>query len=190
RLAGGYAGSILGGLGGWLAESFGWRFGFLLFGAAGVGYALVLSVLLEEPKAPGLQPGGLGVPAFGPTFAALISSPGFQLLLGVNACVGAGFWTLKNWLPTFFNAELGLDLTRAGVYGALVFNAAAFAGMLAAGAAADRWALRTPRARALVPAVGLCLAAPCFLFAGQSAGIATALAAVLVAGVAQGSVDA
>src|SRR5207237_74250 len=43
HLSGAYAGSILGGLGGWLAESFGWRFGFLLFGAAGVGYALVLS---------------------------------------------------------------------------------------------------------------------------------------------------
>src|SRR5205823_4479380 len=100
------------------------------FGAAGVGYALVLSVLLKEPKAHPLQPVGSEVPAFGPTFSALISAPGFQLLLGVNACVGAGFWTLKNWLPIFFNAELGLDLTRAGVYGALAFNAAAFGGML------------------------------------------------------------
>src|SRR5262249_31941167 len=91
HLSGAYAGSVLGGLGGWLAESFGWRFGFHLSGAVGVAYALVLAALLKEPKAHPLQRAGLETPAFGPTFAALMSTRGFQLLLGVTACVGAGF---------------------------------------------------------------------------------------------------
>src|SRR5262249_4826559 len=38
HLSGVYAGSVLGGLGGWLAEEQGWRFGFLLFGGIGVAY--------------------------------------------------------------------------------------------------------------------------------------------------------
>ena len=34
HLSGVYVGSILGGLGGWMAESQGWRFGFVLFGSS------------------------------------------------------------------------------------------------------------------------------------------------------------
>ena len=54
HLSGVYVGSVLGGLGGWLAEEQGWRFGFVLFGSIGVGYALVLVIVLrvEEPNPP------------------------------------------------------------------------------------------------------------------------------------------
>jgi MFS family permease len=72
----------------------------------------------------------------------------------------------------------------------VAFNSAAFAGMLVAGVVADRWAQRTSRARALVPAIVLCASAPCLLFSGLLAGVATAVAAVVVAGMAQGSLDA
>src|SRR5262245_35576575 len=47
HLSGVYVGSILGGLGGWLAESQGWRFGFVLFGSIGVAYALFLIIVLR-----------------------------------------------------------------------------------------------------------------------------------------------
>ena len=82
HLSGVYVGSVLGGLGGWLAEEQGWRFGFVLFGSVGMGYALFLIVVLrvgevEEPtprppslkgrgrrqilSPPSLQGGGRGV---------------------------------------------------------------------------------------------------------------------------------
>src|SRR6185369_8134462 len=47
HLSGVYVGSVLGGLGGWFAEEYGWRFAFRLFGAMGVGYALVLILVLR-----------------------------------------------------------------------------------------------------------------------------------------------
>ena len=49
HLSGVYAGSVLGGLGGGMAELFGWRAGFLAFGAIGVAYALVLMIFLPHP---------------------------------------------------------------------------------------------------------------------------------------------
>ena len=133
HISGMYFGSILGGLGGWMADSFGWRLGFQLFGAVGVGYALFLTAMLKNPPPAGDDeaPSKISAkPEFVKTLRTLLGSRGFRRLLGVSACVGAGFWTVKNWMPTFFNMELGVDLTRAGLYGAAVFNAAAFVGIV------------------------------------------------------------
>src|SRR5262245_25953529 len=47
HLSGVYVGSVLGGLGGWLAEHQGWRFSFVLFGSIGVAYALFLIIVLH-----------------------------------------------------------------------------------------------------------------------------------------------
>jgi MFS family permease len=207
HLSGVYAGSVLGGLGGWLAEEQGWRFGFLLFGGIGVGYALVLMVVLPQPPPGedttphplprgerGLSPpslggkgdGGLGLSGF----AALLTAQGFVLLLCMNALNGAAYWPLRNWLPTFFSEELGIAQSWAGVYGTMTFNAAAFGGMLLGGTASDWWAATNPRARALVPAVGFCLAAPCLFTVGVIGFVPVILGCIVVAGMSQGFLDA
>jgi hypothetical protein len=49
-MSGIYAGAALGGLGGFAAEHWGWRAGFSLFGGIGVGYALVLILLLKDAQ--------------------------------------------------------------------------------------------------------------------------------------------
>jgi MFS family permease len=48
HMSGIYAGAALGGVGGYLAQYCGWRYGFTLLGAVGVGYALVLLVFLRD----------------------------------------------------------------------------------------------------------------------------------------------
>jgi MFS family permease len=209
HLSGVYAGSVLGGLGGWMAEDFGWRFGFLLFGGVGVGYALVLMVVLPVP--PGelrasperergesgpaterhqLPPAQVAPPAAAGAFAVLLTTQGFVLLLCMNALNGAAYWPLRNWLPIFFNEELGVSLTRAGIYGPMTFNAAAFVGMLIGSTWSDWWAATNPRARALVPAIGFCLAAPCLFTIGVTALIPLLLGCILAAGASQGFLDA
>ncbi|HML30458.1 MAG TPA: MFS transporter [Hyphomicrobium sp.] len=49
HLSGVYAGSVLGGLGGVLAEISGWRSVFLIIGGIGVAYAVVLAILFPVP---------------------------------------------------------------------------------------------------------------------------------------------
>ena len=194
HLSGAYAGSILGGLGGWVADGWGWRIGFNLFGLLGVGYALILLGFLKNPPPDTLaslaSPDGPVKPVrLGETFRALLGTRSFLILLAMNALVGAAFWTIKNWLPTFFNTELQVSLTRSGIYGTAFFNLAAFLGMLAAGLIADRWSRHNPRARALVPALGFCVAAPCFFTVGLVQAVPLLLAAIVMVGFGQGCLD-
>jgi MFS family permease len=199
HLSGVYVGSVLGGLGGWFAEEFGWRFAFMLFGSIGIAYALVLIIFLRVPDGglrsdPVAQPVGvlpdadLDQPRN--PFRALLSTRGFVLLLVMNALNGAAYWPVRNWLPSFFNFELGVSLTWSGVYGAMAFNAAAFAGMLIGSTLSDWWAIRTPRARALIPGIGFCLAAPCLFTVGVAASVPVILGGILIVGMSQGFLDA
>lgn len=209
HLSGVYVGSILGGLGGWLAESQGWRFGFVLFGSIGVAYALFLVIVLrvgdipsaaaadvsDEPEGGAadwhaLPPAAPLPPAPNP-FAALLSTRGFVLLLLMNALNGAAYWPVRNWLPSFFRDEIGISQTWSGLYSTSAFNAAAFAGMLLGSNISDWLAAGNPRVRALVPAVGFCLAAPCLFALGLGSLVVPALVAcIFVVGMSQGFLDA
>jgi len=120
----------------------------------GVGYALVLMAILKTRAADAASAGKVApipVLGLGAAFRSLLSTRGFLVLLAANALVGAAFWTIKNWLPVFFESELHVSQAKAGIFGTSFFNAAAFVGMLAGGAISDRWSRRLVRARALVP---------------------------------------
>ncbi|MCE9534005.1 MAG: MFS transporter [Planctomycetes bacterium] len=190
HLSGTYVGSIVGGLGGWIAEEEGWRFGFQLFGLLGVGYAFVIAFLLPMPKATELHHANAKPTRIREAIGGLLQSRGFVILLIMNATMGAAYWTIKSWLPTFFNTEMGVALGRSGIYGAMAFNSAAFVGMLIAGTISDHWAMRNPRARMIVPAVGFLAAAPCLFLAGFSSAVPVLIFAVVVVGMGQGGLDA
>jgi MFS family permease len=187
HLSGAYAGAVLGGLGGWLATIGGWRFGFQIFGIVGIVYALVITFLLKEPKPDTVS--SLERPGFIGSFKALLTNSGFLLLMLMSGLAGAAFWTIKNWLPTFFNLEMHLDLTKAGIYGTMAFNAAAFIGMLIGSRFSDRWSLSNPRARMWIPAIGFCVAAPCFFNIGLFHALPIVLATIVVVGMSQGILD-
>jgi len=131
--------------------------------------------------------GGLG----SSPFRALLSTRGFVLLLFMNLLNGAAYWPLRNWLPSFFNAELGVSPTWSGLYSTSAFNAAAFVGMLLGSSVSDWLAAGNPRIRALVPAVGFCLAAPCLFALGLGVLAVSALVmCIFVVGMSQGLLDA
>lgn len=194
HLSGVYAGSVLGGLGGAFAEMFGWRTGFLMMGAIGVAYALVLMIFFPHPQEESaesqpLQRSTVETPNTG-AFAALLTTRGFLFLLAMNLLNGAAYWPVRNWLPEFFRSELGVSQAWAGVYGPMAFNGAAFAGMLIASHISDWWSGSTERARALVPAIGFMIAAPCLFTVGAIEYVPIILVCVLVAGMSQGFLDA
>jgi MFS family permease len=206
HLSGVYVGMVLGGFGGWFADEFGWRFAFQLFGAAGIAYALFLVVVLRVPDVheaaagndPGRPPssppplageGRTPSPPVNP-FLALLAVRGFVLLLVMNALNGAAYWPVRNWLPSFFQFEIGVGQKWAGVYGVMTFSAAAFAGMLLGSSLSDYYSVRTQRVRAVVPAVGFCLAAPCLFVVGTAGAVPLLLGAIVVVGMSQGFLDA
>ena len=192
HLSGVYAGSVLGGLGGGFAEMFGWRTGFLCFGAIGVAYALFLMIAFPRQSASAAEPAKeISTQDTGQSgFATLLATRSFLFLLAMNLLNGAAYWPLRNWLPEFFRAELGVSQTRAGIYGPMTFNAAAFIGMLIASHVSDRWIQTNGQARALVPALGFCIAAPCLFMIGATSVVPLILMCILVAGMSQGFLDA
>jgi len=216
HLSGVYVGSVLGGLGGWFAEEFGWRIAFRLFGSLGVAYAFFLVVVLRVPDVvrqntnredPGKSAEEQAsdwhlllvqdrsflhdpVVQRANPFRALLSARGFVILLFMNALNGAAYWPLRNWLPSFFNVEFGISLTWSGVYGTMAFNGAAFAGMLVGSTISDRLSAQSERARALVPAIGFCVAAPCLFLVGAASLVSVIVAGIMVVGMSQGFLDA
>jgi len=194
HLSGVYAGSILGGLGGAFAELFGWRTGFVMMGGVGVAYALVLMIFFPRPEpepkpVTSVRRPPSTLPNAG-AFASLLATPGFLFLLAMNLLNGAAYWPVRNWLPEFFHSELGVGQAWAGVYGPMAFNGAAFAGMLIASHISDWWSIRNERARALVPAIGFMIAAPCLFTVGAVEYVPIILVCVLAAGMSQGFLDA
>ncbi len=187
-----YAGGALGGLGGFIAEAYGWRLGFTLLGAIGIGYALLLILFLRDaPRAevPVAGANGSGV-RLGTALRELFSRRAFTVLLVLNALVGVSNWAVYGWLPTYLREHFKLGLGTAGLSATAYLQVASFAGILVGGALADRWSRTRPRGRMLVPAIGYAAAAPALFVLGWSDTLAIALAGLVLFGIGRGFYDA
>ncbi|MDB6092830.1 MAG: major facilitator superfamily 1 [Verrucomicrobia bacterium] len=185
-----YAGGALGGLGGFIAEAYGWRMGFTILGAIGVGYALCLMFFLRDaPRSEAAAVVSNGV-RVGPALRELFSRKAFTILLLLNALVGVANWAIYGWLPTYLREHFKLGLGTAGLSATAYLQVASLAGILVGGAWADRWARTRPRGRMLVPALGYLAAAPALFVLGWSETLAIALGGLVLFGIGRGFYDA
>ena len=198
HMSGVYAGAALGGVGGYVAEQYGWRIGFSMFGAFGVGYALVLMLgLRDAPMDSRATQTECRLKActtisadVGDALNALFSAPGFYVLLALNALVGAANWGINGWLPTYLKEHFKLGLGEAGLSATGYIQMASFAGVLIGGVWADRWSRSNPRGRVLVPAIGYCVAGPCLFLSAATGTLPLAIAGLIVFGLGRGFFDA
>ncbi len=110
-----YAGTILGGAAaGWLADVYGWRTGFCVFGAAGVALGLALFALLDEPEQPRTRN---PEEAFNlrEAWEAIFRAPMVLVLMAVF--IGANFVAMifLTWLPSYLTRAFGMSLSMAGL---------------------------------------------------------------------------
>lgn len=193
QVMGVYLGSAMGGLGGHLAQSFGWRSSFTILGAIGVGYALALAGLLRDPPATT----NATTPDASPSRVSLLSGmrsvmmqPSFAVLLTVFVIFSVVNWGMIQWLPTYLGEHFGLDQTAAGWYATALPQAGAMVGILVGGFWADRWSRTNRRARALVPLVGLSLAGPFVVCGSTTTLLPLALLGFTIYGVGKSFSDA
>ncbi|MBB6048952.1 MFS transporter [Armatimonas rosea] len=160
-----YAGTVLGSwIGAALAERFGWRSGFYLFGGLGLVLALVLYKLLREPKRgesernPNEVAPEVALP-LGETLRAIFRTPVVPLLM--LAFLGANFVAtiFLTWTPTFLVEKFGFKLAAAGLSGAAFIHLASAVSVPLAGLMADRLSQKRRGGRILVQAAGLLLGA-------------------------------
>ena len=193
HVAGIMVGQSLGFVGGTLAEQYTWSSAFQIFGVFGIVYAVfLLFVLRDAPTSPSRsettnQPGKanflIGV-------QSLFGHPSFSLLLVFWGLLGMVGWLIVGWLPTYYKEQFSLSQSEAGVYATGYLHSASLIGVLLGGFLADRWSLTNRRARVLLPAIGLLLAAPAVYMASSTPVLTVAVVGFVIYGLTRPFSDA
>ncbi|HZP12723.1 MAG TPA: MFS transporter [Nevskiaceae bacterium] len=149
-----------------IAAAFGWRAAFLVLGAVGVVAAVVTLLVVREPARGGLDHASAASGAtsgFWNAVALFFSTP--TLLLAALGSGATQFVTygLGNFATLFLMREKGMTLGDVAIYYALVLAIGMGGGIFVSGRMIDRYARRSKRAYALLPAASLLFAIPFYL---------------------------
>jgi MFS family permease len=152
-------GSALGFIGGGLiAQAYGWRQAFWVFGAPGILLALVVAVYVREPRR-GAAAAVRRPPPLPVVLSGLRARPSFwHATLGTSLLAAAGF-AAGTWLPSFLVRSHGMALGAVGMALAALTLTAVPASIFA-GRLANRWVKRDRRFHVWLPAAALVVATP------------------------------
>lgn len=141
-----------------LADAFGWRSPFVIFGLIALVFCAVLFKWLRDaPVAPSHNDESATVASDGP-LRTVLRRPAALMLCSVFFLANGAVCGIIVWAPTFLHDELGLDLAASALYGSATLSAAGVVCVPLAGFLAHRLAVRTPLAVFYVLATGLALA--------------------------------
>jgi MFS family permease len=140
-----------------LADAFGWRSPFLIFGILALVFCTVLFKWLRDPVAASPSVASVEKSSNGP-LRTVLSKPAALMLCLVFFLANGAVCGIIVWAPTFLHDELGLDLAASALYGSATLSAAGVVCVPLGGFLAHRLAVRTPLAVFYVLAIGLALA--------------------------------
>jgi len=208
-----YMGTIGGGFfAGLIAEAYGWRWSFVVFGGLGVLLGVVLTRFLVEPprgaadaaegrsrrssqaiegerRRKGLRyekpPLGFGA------FLGLVGrTPALLCLLGAFMCANFVAVVLLSWMPKFLYDRFHMGLAMSGLTATVFVQLASMVGAPVGGWLADLWRQRSPRGRMAVQTVGVLGGAPFVVLCGMTASVATLVVSLTLWGFFKGLYDA
>ena len=193
-----YMGTIGGGyFAGLIAESYGWRLSFVVFGGLGVLLGFVLNRFLIEPPrgatdgavitTAAADAGGLG---FGAFVRLAVRTPTLLCLLGAFMCANFVAVVLLSWMPKFLFDRFHLGLAMSGLTATIFVQLASMAGAPVGGWLADAWRRRSPRGRMAVQAIGMLCGAPFVVICGLTQSVGTLMVALTFWGFFKGLYDA
>jgi MFS family permease len=188
-----YAGVILGGFSGYVAEhpDFGWRWMFELCGLVGVLYAIPLFVALRNRPRSAVADIQQASPAA--AVGELLRNRSFLLLVLYFTLPAMAGWVVRDWMPAILKTEFGIGQGKAGVSATLYWMVAAIVAALAGGWIADGWTRRTERGRIYTSAVGMVAIAVAMMGVGyspQTGNLGVAIAFLVLFGLGWGFFDA
>jgi len=208
HMTGLYMGQALGGFGATIAAEFSWQNAFISFGLIGVVYSVVLILFLREKKAGGAATETLASEAAASTahlnsaaksfnreslfkgLATLFSNISFWVILFYFAVPSLPGWGVKNWLPTLFSENLGIEMSQAGPLSTITIAASSFLGVIFGGILSDKWVQKNIRGRVYTSAIGLAMTIPALLLIGLGSSMIHLVGAVFFFGFGYGMFDA
>lgn len=147
-------GSVVGlGLGGWIAEMYGWRWAFIIIGAPGVALGVILALTVTETKIPD-SPSANNTPSpaekFIETFKQLLRTPAYGWIVGAASIATASGFAVGTWTPSFLMRTHALSIQEAGLLMGVAGGLTSAVGTIFCGVVTDRlvrrnagWQLRT-----------------------------------------------
>lgn len=197
HMTGLYVGQAVGGFGATIAATFSWHSTFYWFGIIGIAYSVVLALLLHD------KPKTVAVVAASPNPATLmkkeslwrglsvvLSTWAFWVILIYFAVPSLPGWATKNWLPTLFADNLGLEMAQAGPMSTITIAASSFVGVLLGGVLSDKWVQRNIRGRIYTSAIGLGMTIPALVLLGFGHSVVAVVGAGMLFGIGFGMFDA
>jgi MFS family permease len=189
-----YAGVIVGGFGGYVADHphLGWRVAFDVCGIAGMLYAVPLFVLLRNPPRVASD-GAHRRPSPSSALRELLGNGSFVLLVLYFTLPALAGWVVRDWMPAILKAEFGIGQGLAGVSATFYWQTAAIMGALMGGWLADRWMRNSLHGRIYASALGMSLIVPAMFgvgYAPQTGALWVAVAFLILFGIGWGFFDA
>jgi predicted MFS family arabinose efflux permease len=180
-------GAMLGAMiGGYLADTVGWRTAFMVVGLPGVILAGVVWLLLRDSRSSAAAAALRARTATKPAISAraaigeLLRSKAY-----VRLAIGAGLVAFLSygktvWGTIFLIRSFGLTPGQVGLWFGLVVGLAAFAGTWLGGWLGDRYGKRDRKHMLTAPAIGLVVAAPLMFLAYSASSWQAAVALMVV----------
>ena len=164
-------------LGGWLADAYGWRVAFMVFGAPGILLALLIRFTIPEPVRGAFDPkparaasdrpsasrverDAEGEIPFATAIRFLFRAPSVRGVLFASGLHAVGIYAVLGWSVPYLTRVHGLSMSEAGARLAIASGLFTAVGTLAGGALADRLARRRIQWLVWQPAIALLLAFP------------------------------
>lgn len=141
-----------------IAEAYGWRSVFLVFGLPGILLALLLYFTVREPEKPRVA--AANDTSLWAAVKGIFALPSFSLIaLGVGFAAIPGYG-LGVWSPSFLVRVHGMSLVDAGLWLGIIGVIGGSIGTIFSGLLVDKLAVRDARWQLRLPAVGLLVAIP------------------------------
>ncbi len=197
HMSGLYTGQALGGFGATIAANYTWRTVFHWFGIIGIIYAVILVFVLHDVEGhAGTKTAKLKqqtAPSektpFLKSFAVVLSTLSFWIILIYFMAPSFPGWATKNWLPTLFSKNLDLTMDIAGPMATISIAVASFIGVLIGGPLSDRWVQKNIRGRMYTSAIGLSLTIPSLVLMGFGNTYVAMIGAAMLFGIGYGMFD-
>lgn len=197
HMTGLYVGQAVGGFGATIAATFSWHSTFYWFGIIGIAYSVVLALLLhDKPKAAAAVAASpdpatlMKKESLWRGLSVVLSTWAFWVILIYFAVPSLPGWATKNWLPTLFADNLGLEMAQAGPMSTITIAASSFVGVLLGGVMSDKWVLRNIRGRIYTSAIGLGMTIPALILLGFGHSVVAVVGAGMLFGIGFGMFDA
>jgi len=195
HMTGLYMGQALGGFGATIADNFSWQQAFHSFGIIGIVYSVVLILFLREKTVPdepitdAINPIKNKTPLL-KGLGLLLTNISFWIILFYFAVPSLPGWGVKNWLPTLFSENLGIDMSKAGPISTITIACSSFIGVIFGGILSDRWVQKNIRGRIYTSAIGLALTIPALVLIGYGHSLMHIIGAAFCFGFGFGMFDA